>query len=277
MIKETRFGASHASSSREYGNMAYSYGEAHEVWANIQRFALAAGFDVQNLVTMVPIHKVNIEVVDKTHTQKAGDPDAGIPFTDGLITVEKDVVLGLKAADCPGVIFASKDNKVISLVHVGRDGTDAGICAATFTKLHELGFKDPTDFFIMMSPGALCYQQLYIQTHNPEGWLPHIRVSRSEINKAKVLVDPVNTEGPTLYKIHSSTPGVQLYVDFIGYNVEQLVKLGVRREDIEKPEVCTRCTSDKWFSHSMVAETKNSANPHPEGRTLVTAWMSSKS
>ena len=74
------------------------------------------GLDAKNIVLMRQVHGNNVHV--------AGEKDKGsfIEDCDGLITNEKNIMLGIFTADCMPVLMVSKDKSVKAAVHAGWKG-----------------------------------------------------------------------------------------------------------------------------------------------------------
>ncbi|MFM7182988.1 MAG: polyphenol oxidase family protein [Verrucomicrobiales bacterium] len=87
--------------------------------------ALTAGL---SLVTAEQTHGNEVEEVET-------DPFEPVPVVDGLLTSNRQLVIGIAVADCCPVWLWTEDGSAISVVHAGRKGTEGGIAAIAAKKL----------------------------------------------------------------------------------------------------------------------------------------------
>jgi YfiH family protein len=82
-------------------------------------------------------------------TEKGAGTDA-----DAIITNGRGVLLGVKLADCAGVLLHDPVRHVIAAIHSGWRGTAANITSASVTALRERYGTDPADLRAWISPCA---------------------------------------------------------------------------------------------------------------------------
>jgi len=137
-------------STKNDGNMSYSYGEKTKVIENRKKFWEKKGFKYENtyqLQTDLKEFKVldNVEVVN-TIPQKF----SVVSKTDVLITNNEDVVLALLTGDCLQTIAFEPKNKILALIHCGYMWQDAGIIDQAFKRMKkEFGVK-AEDVFVYL-------------------------------------------------------------------------------------------------------------------------------
>lgn len=253
----------YAFSSARFGNMSFLYG-GDEVFANRRFFLQAVGIDLHNLVAMMPVHQTNIEVVGVKDRDKGSlDVKSAVPATDALITTEPNVALILNAADCSPVIITNDRADFVSLVHVGRDGANLGICQKVISRLQEMKF-DPVNFIVGIGPTIECYQQSYLLTENPDEWLPYVFMSDEE--SKRIVVDNLGSNPPK-YKIHSSNSRF-INVDLVGYTIARLQESEVLINQIEASHSCTVCNAreGRLFSHTVSSQ---NLQIYPEARFMT--------
>ena len=102
------------------------------------------------LADLHQVHGAEVHVV-------AGDPAAGRPEADGLVTDRADVVLMVRAADCVPVLLADPDAGVIGAAHAGRPGLAAGVVPRTVERMRALGARRITAWLGPHVCGA-CYE-----------------------------------------------------------------------------------------------------------------------
>lgn len=266
-VKKLKYGFS----TKRFGNMAFRFGEEKEVVENRREFSKAAGVNLKNTVFMRANHGKGIAVVDSSHKGRgAYVVGTSVGPADALITFEKGVALGLNSADCVPLIMTTKNGDALALVHAGRIGTDAKIAKTTIRKLASFGIK-AEDLIVGIGPAIQksCYKLQYLETDNPYQWLPWI----SPVSKLnKIIVDKV--EGAEKeYRIRAEKG--KILVDIIGFNIQQVLDMGVKQENIDIAPVCALCMArrDEIYSHYLSSQYKNS-RLFPEGRFMSLAQLS---
>ncbi len=137
---------------------------------------------------------------------------------DGLFTTVKGIMLGVRHADCQGMLFYDPVVQVVAVAHVGWRGNVANLPGKMVARLKsELGCK-ASDLQVAISPslGPRCAEFVNYRTEWPERFWPF-------------QVKP-------------------MYFDLWAISRAQLGAEGVLAEHIECAEVCTHC-SPEWFSY----------------------------
>ena len=141
------------------------------------------------------------------------------PFEgDSFITDKKRIPLAVKVADCQGIlIFDPKTNSIAS-IHSGWRGSALNIIGKTINKMVEIFKSNPSDLLIGISPslGPCC-----AEFSDPKNELPK--------------------------SVHPFIQGKN--VDLWSLSHHQLTESGVPERQIEIIKECTKCNSDKYFSH----------------------------
>jgi copper oxidase (laccase) domain-containing protein len=75
-----------------------------------------------------------------------------IPAVDALITMEKNLSLVIRVADCGPVWIHCGKTGGIGLVHSGRKGTEAGVVSATIRRMREEFGSDPQEMLALLGP-----------------------------------------------------------------------------------------------------------------------------
>lgn len=180
----------------------------------------------------------------QTHTdrvEKIFDGDEGIynpkfDNVDALVTNSKNKALTLCFADCTPLLFYDPVKNVIANTHSGWKGTYQEIASKTVKKLIEEYDCKPEELICCIGP--------------------HIRKCHFEVdqdvrdmfyNKFK------NLDGIDKYISKKDT---KYYIDTLGINTENLIKLGLKNENIIDSKICTVCESN--ICHSFRAEKENS-------------------
>lgn len=270
-------GVTYAFSPRNFGNMAFPYGEMNGVIANRRRFLTTVSMNLGDVVFMRPVHKVNIEAVGVDDKGKGSlDAATAVPSTDALITTEKGVALALNAADCAPVIVTNTKTEFLALYHAGREGTNLQIGQLVVSRLREMGFTNLENFVVGIGPliSKCCYKQQYLQTHTPGPWIPY---STPEGKFEIHIIERINNLEPPLYKVRSNE-GSMLCLDLAGYNRAQLTAVGIPENNISISTYCTACDAEKNLIFSHVVSSRYEGTPKaakfPEGRLMAVAQLS---
>lgn len=109
--------------------------------------AEALGVRRSSIVTATQVHGATIAVVEDAAPNAA-------TYADALITNRSGWLLGVKLADCCGVLMYDPAHNAIAAVHSGWRGTAQHIVAATIDALqHHYGTR-PSDLQVWLSPCA---------------------------------------------------------------------------------------------------------------------------
>ena len=180
-------------------------------------------YQVDNLIFADQVHGINVYFCP---------PDRGGYIklqTDGLISQTPGQILVIKTADCiPLLIYGSKKGRV-GAIHAGRESLMKGII--------EEAIK------IFSSPSSLII-----------GIGPHIRKCCYSLNEKKeASLNSVFQEpwGKYLQKRND-----KFYFDLTQIAKDKLLKLGVKKENIEDSGICTFCQGEKFYSARKLAEKK---------------------
>lgn len=103
------------------------------------------GLDGRKLVTGEQVHGAGVAVV----TAESASP---IRETDGLITADPTVALGVYVADCGPVYLVDPVRRVIGLLHSGRKGTEAEITSVAIRTMSERFGSDPASLVVQLGP-----------------------------------------------------------------------------------------------------------------------------
>ncbi len=68
-------------------------------------------------------------------------PMSSPPKADGIVTQQKDILIGVLTADCGAVIFSDMQSNTIGVAHAGWRGASSGILENTILKMVKLGSR----------------------------------------------------------------------------------------------------------------------------------------
>lgn len=183
---------------------------------NQKRFFNRLDIDERNIVCANLVHGNNVEV--------AGTQNRGMMMvkTDGLVTAEKNLFLSLTVADCLPVFLYDSTKGNIGLVHAGWKGLAKNILALAVMKMIREFKSRPQDLLAGIGPGiSSC----------------HFEVKNDILEKFSEWLAQAQEKR-----------GRKSFLDLKKIAKLQLLKLGLREENIEISPECTFCLKDRYFS-----------------------------
>ena len=172
-------------------------------------FAKSLELDYHNIIEPSQVHSNNVEICTKSGVTEN---------TDGVITINRELVLSIQVADCIPIFIFDKQNHNFGLVHAGWRGVQSGIVKNSIEKMLQLN-SDLKDIKILLGPSIrqCCFE--------------------------------VGPEVGKLFDIIHQLTGNRdrLLLDLQGVVKNQLVELGIEFGNIIDVEECT-CCSNKHHS-----------------------------
>ena len=107
----------------------------------------AVGIGDWPLLTAQQIHGNKIAFVDALV-----ETDREFSGSDGIITNQRGVALGIYVADCCAVYIVDPKTPAIGLVHSGRRGTGLGVVSRAITQMVDRFGADPANMIVQLSP-----------------------------------------------------------------------------------------------------------------------------
>ncbi|BAS27695.1 multicopper polyphenol oxidase [Limnochorda pilosa] len=206
-------------------NLGLHVGDDPEAVRENRRRALeAAGTERAWLTLGQQVHGDRVLRVGRAE-RGAGASDAGtaLPATDGLVTREPGVVLGVLVADCIPLLLADPEAGVVAAAHAGWRGTLDGIAERAVEVMVEAGAR-PSRILAAMGPsiGLCCY-----------------RVSEDLAERF------VNAFGDSVVRPAPEGPHLDLRLA----NRSRLLAAGVPEANLSWQPACTACENHRLFSH----------------------------
>ncbi|MBC8125427.1 MAG: polyphenol oxidase family protein [Candidatus Kapabacteria bacterium] len=179
-----------------------------QIEQSYQALATKLGIDRKEIVVVQQVHGSKVVIAQPNHTEVA----------DGLISATPGIVIGVKLADCCGVLMYDPVCGAVAAVHSGWRGTALNVVDAAIQKLKSDFGSDPLNLRLWLSPCAS--GEHYEVGEDVYSVLPEYCVPKGQ----KWLFD--NTKAI----------------------VEQCVLAGVERENIDVFGSCT-ITDEQWHSY----------------------------
>lgn len=184
------------------------------------------------------LHKEDICRSYQTHTacvEQAFNDDRGRGLTkppyshgvDGMVTLEKNLLLSVRSADCVPVLLCDKSKTVCGAVHAGWRGTLGGITVNAIELMVKNGARRE-DIICAVGPciGSCCYE-----------------VGLEVLNE-------FTAKAPEYSQFF--TPREEKYMlDLNRANEYILLSAGIKQENISLLCVCTKCHPEHFFSHRL--------------------------
>lgn len=181
-------------------------------FSNREKFFEKKNIILNNIISAKLAHNSNVSLVTKT------DAGAVIQNVDGLITKDPNVTLTITVADCYPIYFYDPIQNIIGLVHSGWRGSVSNLITNTVTIIT----NKPTDLLIGIGPGiGPC----------------HFEITGDVVDKFLEFPNSLEHKGS------------KIFVNLSKIINSQLIKAGIKRENIEFIGECTFCSKDKYFSY----------------------------
>ncbi len=146
-------GVSGGISDTSDGILAWGRASTTEVASNRIEWTDKHKIDHSKAVTLEQVHEARVLRVDHTHCGSGiVDPLTRIPTTDGMITVDPDVILITSHADCAPIYLYHPSAKAIGLIHAGWRSTLAGIASIAVGEMSREFALNPEEIQISIGP-----------------------------------------------------------------------------------------------------------------------------
>lgn len=196
------------------------------VRANRSLAADRLGVGLQDLVFMGQVHGVRVRRVYKGGEGR----ERTVPATDGIYTTRPGLVLAALTADCVPLALGFSSPEGVAMLHAGWRGTLADIAGAALERICSSLGVDAGKVHAVMGPaiGPCCY--------------------RVDEGRARMFVEKYGEESGVVVF------GEDYRLDLFRANRVNLVRAGVREENIHRVGGCTCCDS-RYFSFRREGET----------------------
>jgi polyphenol oxidase len=224
----------HGMSGRErslphQGDVGHSHTtDEQSIETNRRTFLSQIGIDLPDLTIARQTHSAAVHVVTRVDRGRGLFPlFDGFPGTDGLLTNDTALAVGVIVADCVPLVVYDPRQHALAVVHAGWRGTVDAIAAVAIERMGSEYGSDPGDLVVGIGPsiGPCCYE---VGEEVIEAWSI---MSGSWGAKAVRRVDSA------------------YHFDLWTANRLTLLEAGVNRRYIEDSAICVRCDADRFFSY----------------------------
>lgn len=214
-------------------NLSLSRGDNRDnVIENYKIICNAIGANYNDVVmSRGQIHSTDLHCTTEIDRGKGIVIENDIGNVDGFVTNVPNIVLTTFHADCTPLFFLDKVKKVIGVSHAGWRGTVDKMAEKTIHKMKEVYGCRPSDIIAGIGPaiGSCCF----------EVDEPVVEEFRSKLDFAnQYIYADIEDQKKGKYKI-----------DLKKVNAEIMIRSGIKPENIEIEEICTKCHSELFFSH----------------------------
>lgn len=184
-------------------------------------------YQFKKIISPRQTHTNNVVVINEDNL------DSELQDVDGVITKLKGVALTIATADCQSIILYDKKNEVIGNIHSGWKGTLNKILSNGINLMIKEFSSNVEDIIVCIGPSIMgcCF----------------------EVDKD--VVDMFNnnfTDIEEFIRLGEIKEGKQkYYIDTVGINKRELINLGILEENIYLSNVCTKCSSDTYYSYRV--------------------------
>ncbi|HZK32883.1 MAG TPA: peptidoglycan editing factor PgeF [Tissierellaceae bacterium] len=212
----------------------------------IHLFSTRKGWEQNNLrnnvseILSIPMEKVyNAKQVHGTDIKIINNQSRKLVSNenyDGLITNKRGIALCTYHADCAPIYFYDKNKKVIGLAHSGWKGSLNNISRSMILIMKGKYGSKVEDILVAIGPsiGDCCYEVKEDVASMFE------EIFLNDFNN-RVIIKREN----------------RIYLNLWEANRINLLKLGIKKENIILSEICTSCNINEFFSYRKEKGTKN--------------------
>lgn len=184
-------------------------------------------YQFKKIISPRQTHTNNVVVIDEENI------DSELQDVDGVITRLKGVALTIATADCQSIILYDKKNEVIGNIHSGWKGTLNKILGNAIKLMIEEYFSNVEDIIVCIGPSILecCFE---VDKDVVDMFLNNFNDIDEFIKLGDIKEDKQ-----------------KYYIDTIGINKKELINLGVLEGNIYLSNICTKCSSDDYYSYRV--------------------------
>lgn len=195
------------------------------VLTNRKLLAVKTGIEEDRFLYASQVHSGDVKIIDTTAIENG--VLSSHPRTDATITDLPGICLMVMVADCVPILLFDPVQRVSAVIHAGWRGTVHFITANTIHAMVKHYGCQPSDILAGIGPsiGPCCYEV-------------------GEDVREFVTQSFGTTDAYLVQKNPKSKPHFDLWYA----NHKQLTDNGVKPENIETSELCTRCLSNIFFS-----------------------------
>ena len=219
----TRLGGVSAFPENSLNLAGYDEDSAENIAENRRRFLEVFGDDFA-LASCWQTHSADVRIV-----KTPADAQDGNQKRDALVSDLKNVLVGVKTADCVPVLLGDTKTKSFAAVHAGWRGTVNSIVVKTIETMRETYGTEAKDLICAIGPAA----------------------SGKNYEVGQDVIDAFETNFSTCGNLFYKTRNKHALIDLHLANKEQLQSVDVKAENIFTAALCTIERTDLFFSYRV--------------------------
>ena len=196
---------------------------AENIYENRRRFLAMFDGDYK-LATQWQVHGDGVRVIDSD-----ADLADGEAKYDGLVSQLRNVLVGVKTADCVPILIGDPLTRSFAAVHAGWRGTVKSIVVRAVESMQENFGSEPKNMIAAIGPAAGC--------------------KNYEIGQD--VIDAFGSAFSTAEKYFSPTSEGHALIDLHLANKDQLLSCGVPLSNVYTAPFCTMARLDLFFSYRV--------------------------
>jgi YfiH family protein len=185
------------------------------------------GDDRETIARRFTVPESNVYMPVQQHTDRIAviDHDLEPLIADAVVTLRKDIVIGVRVADCVPILIFEKTKGIIAAVHAGWRGTAAGILKKTVEAMIARFHGSPAEMLLAIGPSikGCSYGVDYDVMH---------------------AVTKASGQG-----ICHTEKGGKYFLDLPSANRHQAVSMGIPEHQVWISGDCTFCHPDRYYSY----------------------------
>ena len=201
----------------------YDEDSAENIAENRKRFLEVFGGDFQ-IASCWQTHSADVRIVKNFEDAKDGNHKS-----DALVSDLKNVLIGVKTADCVPVLLSDTKTKSFAAIHAGWRGTVNSIVLKAIEKMRENYGTAARDLICAIGPAASC----------------------KNYEVGQDVIDAFEKNFSTCGNLFRKTRDGHALIDLHLANKEQLLSVGVKAENIFIAPFCTIERTDLFFSYRI--------------------------
>jgi YfiH family protein len=185
------------------------------------------GDDRKAVAHLFGIPESHVYMPVQQHTDKIAviEHDLSPLIADAVITLRKDIVIGIRVADCVPVLLFEKTKGIIAAVHAGWRGTAAGILKKTIQTMIDGFHGSPAGMLVAIGPA--------------------IRGCSYGVDHE--VMDAVTRA--TGQGTHHTERGGKYFLDLSSANKHQALSMGIPEDRVWVSGDCTFCHPERYYSY----------------------------
>lgn len=198
---------------------------------NLNQKLKELNFESPHVLMLNQVHGNQVKIINDSK-QFYGEQD--LPKADGIVTNQRNIVLGIITADCAPIALWDDENQIIGLCHAGWRGAKSGVIENTISAMKTLGACN-----IKASIGPMIQQYSY------------------EVSQ-EFFDDFINENISNKKFFRTSKNDAKWLFDLPNYVFERISRAGV--DEIENLGIDTYTNAEKYFSFRRSKQFSNDDN-----------------